>query len=93
MICFSCFQARYIKRFKLADAKFEDYFAGPLPNFIKSEAKRLPKGKGKKNKKKDSDVIDLTGEDEFIKQKKKERKEMMKKKEKGNPFVCLLHPT
>ncbi len=74
------FQSRYVKKFKLTEATFENFFCGPLPVFVRSKPKKPPKAKAKKN------LIDLTGEDELIKQKKKERKEQkeaIKKKKKG----------
>ncbi len=92
-ISFSFFQSRYVKKFKLADVVFEDIFSGPLPTYVKSKPKVVkPKQK--------SNVVDLTGEDEFIKQKKRERKEKkqaLKKKKKGTlsvqctvNFLCLV---
>ena len=63
-------QSRYVKKFKLNDYKFEDFFDGPHPKFEKSVVKKVPRPK---------DVIDLT-EDDLIKQKKKERKEKKEKK-------------
>ena len=70
-----------MKKFKLSEVNFEHFFSGPHPTFVKSKPKKI-----KKPKEKSAGVIDLTGEDEFIKQIKKERKEQkqaVKKKEKG----------
>ena len=72
-------QARYVKRFKLNEVNFDDLFTGPIPNFVKSMPKKVPKQKEK-------GVIDLTGEDEIIKQRKKqmkEQKQAAKQKKKG----------
>ena len=79
---FFLLQARYKKKFNLAEVKFEDFFGGPVPIFVKSQPKKLNKPKEKSSE----GTIDLTGEDDIIKQKKKERKEQkqaLKQKKTG----------
>ena len=61
-----------VKKLKVADAKFSDFFDGNPPMFKAVEAKRKPAGS------RTGTFIDLTEEDKVIKQAKREMKNKKK---------------
>ena len=78
-----------MKRFKLRDAKFADFFDDVAPSFAKSTAKKRPGPKpvAQPGATKGQKEVDLTDEDEAIRRAKKEmrnkkRREKLGKKKK-----------
>ena len=79
LYCNVCFQPKYVKKFKLAEVKFTDFFAGPPPTYMVSKAKRKP-----------TDTV----EDQLIKQAKelhRKNKDVLKKqKQLGKNLVKYI---
>ena len=80
-------QERYLKKFKIRELQFDDFFDGPKPAFAVSKPKKRKHSKGSSA----SGVIDLTEDDEIARAKnerrerkkwEKEEKKRMKKKAK-----------